>query len=56
MKNANMEYIVTVRCKICGDIVSLSVPLTFIEATDAVSRFNESHAHEPKANPNPWET
>lgn len=52
MKKSNIEYIVTVHCKVCGDIVSLSIPLSFSEAADAVDRFNEEHQHK---RPNPWE-
>jgi hypothetical protein len=54
MEKSNIEYIVTVHCKVCKDIVSLSIPLSFLEAADAVDRFHEEHQHLEKR-PNPWE-
>jgi len=51
VKKTNIEYVVTAHCKICGEVVSLGIPLSFEEATDAVARFKEEHQHQ---NPGPW--
>jgi len=51
VKKTNIEYVVTAHCKICGDVVSLGIPLSFEEATDAIARFKEEHQHQ---NPGPW--
>jgi len=46
----NVEFIVTLRCKVCGDIISLAIPLDFDEATQGISDFGDSHEH----NNGPW--
>jgi len=52
MKKKDIEFVVTIRCKICGDIVSLSVPLSFNDAVAAIDEFEDEHKH---ARPNPWQ-
>lgn len=47
----NVEFIVTIRCKVCGEVFSLGQPLTFEEATQSVNSFTEAHLHR---NVNPW--
>jgi len=47
----NIEFIVTIRCKVCGEIYSLGQPLSFDEATDTVEKFTGEHLHR---NVNPW--
>ncbi len=59
MNVRNVETIVTIHCKTCGDIVSLGVPLTFEEATKIVDQFNLDHQHKNfkptnPTNTNPW--
>lgn len=47
--NNNIEYIVTIHCKYCGEITSLDLPLIFEQAQKTIQDFNEEHDH-----PNPW--
>ena len=47
----NLEFIITLRCKECGDITSLKVPLNFEEAIALVDEFKEKHLHDA---PGPW--
>lgn len=46
----HIEFIVTLRCKSCGDIVSLELPLTFEKAQESIKEFTEKHEHSS----NPW--
>lgn len=46
----HIEFIVTLRCKSCGDIISLDLPLTFEKAQQAIKEFTEKHEHSS----NPW--
>ena len=46
----NVEFIVTLRCKVCGDIISLAIPLDFEKATEGIQKFTEDHEH----NKGPW--
>jgi hypothetical protein len=41
----NIEFIVTVRCKLCGHIASLEIPLTFEKAQKAIQEFTKEHRH-----------
>jgi len=41
----NVEFIVTLRCKVCGTIVSLEVPLDFEKSKKKLQAFLEKHAH-----------
>lgn len=56
MITRNVETIVTIHCKECGETLSLGSPLGFEEARLIVENFNEQHQH-PEPNPsntNPW--
>jgi len=50
----NIEIVATLRCKICGDIVSLGVPLVFEKATEDIREFKEKHKHPTETNQSPW--
>jgi hypothetical protein len=47
---AKIEFIATLRCMECGDIISLAI-VDFDEATKAIRDFKEEHKH---GNPGPW--
>jgi len=42
---SNIEFVITIRCKICGDITSISVMLQYEEAVSAIEKFKEDHKH-----------
>lgn len=47
----NIEYVVTIRCKHCGDIVSIELPKIYEKAQEIIKNFRDNHEH-----PNPWFT
>lgn len=47
--NDNIEFIVTLRCKHCGEITSLEIPLVYENAQKAIQDFIGIHKH-----PDPW--
>jgi hypothetical protein len=46
-----IEFIITLRCKTCGDIASLEIPINFADASTAIQKFKDEHEH---PTPNPW--
>jgi hypothetical protein len=42
----NIEFIITLRCKVCGEIISLELPLQFQQAKEAIEEFQNQHEHE----------
>lgn len=45
-----IEFIVTLRCKNCGEIISLELPLVFEKAQQSIQEFTQKHEHSS----NPW--
>ena len=48
----HIEFIITLRCKICGDMVSLQVGLVYPESSKQVKDFSDHHEHND--NTDPW--
>ena len=47
---AKIEFIATLRCTECGDIVSLEIA-NYDDAVQTIQTFKEEHKH---SNPGPW--
>jgi hypothetical protein len=43
--NSNIEYIVILRCKKCGDVLSLGFPYSYDEISKAIHKFYLQHQH-----------
>lgn len=41
----HIEFIVTLRCDICNEIVSLDLPLVFEKAQETIKKFTNEHKH-----------
>jgi len=41
----NIEFVVTLRCKVCGEIISLQLPFKYEQAKEAIEEFQNNHQH-----------
>jgi hypothetical protein len=45
-KYKHIEFVVTLHCKICGDVSSLQITLSHNEASEKLSEYIATHRHE----------
>jgi len=45
-KYKHIEFVVTLHCKVCGDVSSLSIRLSHGEASEKLNDYIDDHRHE----------